>query len=176
MLNKNMKFQEKNFYPELCDFLNRELQIYNDLINEMKNKQKAIINQDSNQIKKSIIIERKKSQSILKQMELRNKLIQTFSKNKESNNNQITLTKLIEKANSFTKERLKDIRSQMYFCITEIDRINKENKYLLSASISQVKDLIKIFLTNGKKSHSHYKINGSLSNVKKDNQVLDYKV
>ena len=64
----------------------------------------------------------------------------------------------------------------MHLSVTEIDKLNRDNKYLLSASITHVKDLVKIFLTNGTKPHSHYEINGSIALNQKENKVLDFKI
>ena len=175
MIN-SMETQKKSIFEEFYIVLSRELQIYHELIGAMRDKQNAIVNQDKDKIKKAILREREKSQSILKHMKLRNQLTQSFSKAKKTKGSLTTLTHIIQDATGDIKTKLNDIRHQMHLSVTEIDKLNRDNKYLLSASITHVKDLVKIFLTNGTKPHSHYEINGSIALNQKENKVLDFKI
>jgi hypothetical protein len=163
-------------FENLCRSLSEELQLYDDLINAMKTKQKAIVNGENKTIKSAIFKEQEISQYIIKQMDKRNKITQTISLKTEQNSEKMTLTHLINRASSKFKQRLEDIRKKMHLSVLEIDKINRENKYLLSASISHVKDLVNVFLTHGKKIHNHYGVNGSMRINQKENRVLDFKI
>ena len=166
----------KAMFDDLCNTLSKELQIYEDLLGAMKMKQNAIIKGNNDKIKDAIHQERKASQNILKQMEIRNALTQSISSESKIRDKNITLTTLMHKANTENKSKLEKIRRKMHLSVIEIDKLNSENKYLLSASITHVKDLVKIFLSAGDKLHSHYGINGSIKEHQKDNRVLDFKI
>ena len=107
---------------------------------------------------------------------MRNELTQSISSESKIRDKKITLTKLIHKANEKNKSKLEKIRRKMHLSVIEIDKLNSENKYLLSASITHVKDLVKVFLSAGDKLHSHYGINGSIKEHQKDNRVLDFRI
>ena len=171
-----MGIRKKSIFDDLCDALTKELQIYEELLGAMKMKQNAIVKGNNDKIKDAIHQEREASQNILKQMEMRNDLTQSISAETKSRNKKITLSHLIQKANGDNKLKLEKIRRQMHLSVVEIDKLNKENKYLLSASITHVKDLVKVFLTAGDKLHSHYGINGSMKENQKDNRVLDFRI
>ena len=168
--------RKESIFDDLCNALTKELQIYEDLLEAMKMKQKAIIKVDNDKIKDAIHQEREASQNIFKQMEMRNELTQSISSKSKIREKKITLTKLIHKANAENKSKLEKIRRKMHLSVIEIDKLNSENKYLLSASITHVKDLVKVFLSAGDKLHSHYGINGSIKEQQKDNRVLDFRI
>ncbi|MBH50269.1 MAG: hypothetical protein CMG69_05930 [Candidatus Marinimicrobia bacterium] len=163
-------------FDDLCDTLNLELQFYEELIIAMKHKQNSIVQGNKEKIKEAIYQEREASQNILKQMEVRNELARLISTKTESQNGKNTLLRLIQKADEKSKIKLMEIRRKMHLSVIEIDKLNSENKYLLSASIVHVKDLVKVFLTAGEGSHFHYGINGSMKNGQKDNRVLDFRI
>ena len=171
-----MGIRKKSIFNDLCDALTKELQIYEELLEAMKMKQNAIIKGDNDKIKDAIHQEREASQNILKQMEMRNELTQSISSESDIRDKKITLTKLIQQSDAENKSKLKEIRRKMHLSVIEIDKLNSENKYLLSASITHVKDLVKVFLTAGEKTHSHYGINGSMTEDQKDNRVLDFRI
>ena len=168
--------RKKSLFDDLCNALTKELQIYEKLICTMKMKQNAIVKGNNDKIKDAIHQEREASQNILKQMEMRNELTQSISSESKIREKNITLTKLIHKANEKNKSKLEKIRRKMHLSVIEIDKLNSENKYLLSASITHVKDLVKVFLSAGDKLHSHYGINGSIKESQKDNRVLDFRI
>lgn len=168
--------RKESIFDDLCNALTEELQIYEDLLEAMKMKQDAIIKGNNDKIKDAIHQEREASQDILKQMEMRNELTQSISSKSKIREKNITLTKLIHKANAENKSKLEKIRRKMHLSVIEIDKLNSENKYLLSASITHVKDLVKVFLSAGDKLHSHYGINGSIKEQQKDNRVLDFRI
>jgi len=168
--------RKESIFDDLCNALTKELQIYEDLLEAMKMKQDAIIKGNNDKIKDAIHQEREASQDILKQMEMRNELTQSISSKSKIREKNITLTKLIHKANAENKSKLEKIRRKMHLSVIEIDKLNSENKYLLSASITHVKDLVKVFLSAGDKLHSHYGINGSIKEQQKDNRVLDFRI
>ena len=168
--------RKKSIFDDLCNALTKELQIYEDLLEAMKMKQNAIIKGNNDKIKDAIHQEREASQNILKQMEMRNELTQSISSKSDIRDKKITLTKLIQKSDAENKLKLKEIRRKMHLSVIEIDKLNSENKYLLSASITHVKDLVKVFLSAGDKLHSHYGINGSIKEHQKDNRVLDFRI
>ena len=168
--------RKESMFDDLCNALTKELQIYEDLLEAMKMKQDAIIKGNNDKIKDAIHQEREASQDILKQMEMRNELTQSISSKSKIREKNITLTKLIHKANAENKSKLEKIRRKMHLSVIEIDKLNSENKYLLSASITHVKDLVKVFLSAGDKLHSHYGINGSIKEQQKDNRVLDFRI
>ena len=168
--------RKKTIFDDLCNALTKELQIYEDLLGAMKMKQNAIIKGNNDKIKNAIHQERKASQNILKQMKMRNELTQSISSESKIRDKKITLTTLIHKANAENKSKLEKIRRKMHLSVIEIDKLNSENKYLLSASITHVKDLVKVFLSAGDKLHSHYGINGSIKEHQKDNRVLDFRI
>ena len=174
-MNK-MGNRKKTIFDDLCNALTKELQIYEDLLETMKMKQDAIIKGNNNKIKDAIHQEREASQNILNQMKMRNELTQSISSKSKIREKKITLTKLIHKANAENKSKLEKIRRKMHLSVIEIDKLNSENKYLLSASITHVKDLVKVFLSAGDKLHSHYGINGSIKESQKDNRVLDFRI
>ena len=175
LVNK-MENRKKSIFDDLCNTLTKELQIYEDLLGAMKMKQNAIIKGNNDKIKDAIHQERKASQNILRQMEMRNELTQSISSESKIRDKKITLTTLIHKANAENKSKLEKIRRKMHLSVIEIDKLNSENKYLLSASITHVKDLVKVFLSAGDKLHSHYGINGSIKEHQKDNRVLDFRI
>ncbi len=171
-----MGIRKKTIFDDLCDALTKELQIYEELLEAMRMKQNAIIKGENDKIKDAIHQEREASQNILKQMEMRNELTQSISSKSDIRDKKNTLTKLIQKSDAKNKSKLKEIRRKMHLSVIEIDKLNSENKYLLSASITHVKDLVKVFLTAGEKPHSHYGINGSITEDQKDNRVLDFRI
>jgi hypothetical protein len=109
-------------------------------------------------------------------MEMRNELTQSISSESKIRDKKITLTTLIDKANAKNKSKLEKIRRKMHLSVIEIDKLNSENKYLLSASITHVKDLVKVFLSTGNTLHSHYGNNGTIKEHQKDNRVLDFRI
>ena len=168
--------RKKTIFDDLCNALTKELQIYEDLLSAMKMKQNAIIKGNNDKIKNAINKERESSQNILKQMEIRNELTNSISSKSKIKDNNITLTKLIHKADTRNKSKLEKFRREMHLSVIEIDKLNSENKYLLSASITHVKDLVKVFLSTGKTLHSHYGNNGTIKEHQKDNRVLDFRI
>ena len=168
--------RKESIFDDLCNALTKELQIYEDLLEAMKMKQDAIIKGNNDKIKDAIHQEREASQNILKQMEIRNELTQSISSKSKIREKNITLTKLIHKANAENKSKLEKIRRKMHLSVIEIDKLNSENKYLLSASITHVKDLVKVFLSTGNTLHSHYGNNGTIKEHQKDNRVLDFRI
>ena len=170
-----MGSREKTIFDDLCNALTNDLQIYEELLEAMRMKQNAIIKGENDKIKDAIHQEREASQNILKQMEMRNELTQSISSKSDIRDKKITLTKLIQKSDAKNKSKLKEIRRKMHLSVIEIDKLNSENKYLLSASISHVKDLVKVFLSAGDNLYAHYGINGSIKEQRKDNRVLDFR-
>ena len=168
--------RKKSIFDDLCNTLTKEVQIYEDLLEAMKMKQNAIIKGNNDKIKDAIHQERKASQNILRQMEMRNELTQSISSESKIRDKKITLTTLIDKANAKNKSKLEKIRRKMHLSVIEIDKLNSENKYLLSASITHVKDLVKVFLSTGNTLHSHYGNNGTIKEHQKDNRVLDFRI
>jgi len=165
-----------SIFDDLCDTLNLELRFYEELIAAMKRKQNSIVQGNKEKIKEAIHQEREASQNILKQMEVRKELAHSITTKKELQNGKNTLLHLIQKSDEINKIKLMEIRRKMHLSVIEIDKLNSENKYLLSASISHVKDLVKVFLSAGEGTHFHYGINGSIKNGQKDNRVLDFRI
>ena len=165
-----------SIFDDLCDTLNLELRFYEELIAAMKRKQNSIVQGNKEKIREAIHQEREASQNILKQIEVRKELAHSITNKKELQNGKNTLLHLIQKSDEKNKMKLMEIRRKMHLSVIEIDKLNSENKYLLSASISHVKDLVKVFLSAGEGTHFHYGINGSIKNGQKDNRVLDFRI
>ena len=88
----------------------------------------------------------------------------------------VTLKQLLSHADPDHATLLEGLRYRLKSNVYQISKINRENKYLLSASIEHVHGLINLFLKDDSKTDIRYEGTGLISRPADEHRVLDFQI
>lgn len=171
-----MSKQIRQLYQALCQTIGEEVKLYEDMIREMKNKQQSIINGDVDQMKNSVTRERVLSKSVMTHVNKRMELTHSIGESISLDDENVTLKELLNHADADMAALLKGLRYRLKSNANQIANINRDNKYLLSASIDHVRGLVNLFLKDDSKTDDRYEGTGMMADSAEENRVLDFQI
>jgi flagellar biosynthesis/type III secretory pathway chaperone len=145
----------------LCDSMEEQLVCYRMLFELAQKEKQSLIHQDIATM--SVLLKEKENiLSRIKQQEvLRKQCIDALSHTVDLQGRELSLDRLItamDKPNALRLERLKQALAQL---AGNLQKINQDNELLIQHQLRYINDMIKIFVTFGKRK-SHYRKSGSL--------------
>lgn len=171
-----MNEQTRKLYQSLCQTIADEVALYEEIVLEIKNKQRAIIDGKIEEMKESVFMERELSQSVMNQVKKRVDLTLSIKTAVGIHHEDVTLKQLLSHADPDYAFLLEELRYRLKSNVHQISKINRENKYLLSASIEHVHGLINLFLKDDSKTDIRYEGTGLISSPADENRVLDFQI
>jgi flagellar biosynthesis/type III secretory pathway chaperone len=145
----------------LCNSMEEQLACYRLLFDLAQKEKQSLIHQDIAAIA-ALLKEKEDILSRIKQQEaLRKQCIDALSHAFRLEGKELTLERLtavMDKTSALRLERLKEALTQLAH---NLHKINQDNELLIHRHLGYINDIIKIFVTFGKKK-SHYRKSGSL--------------
>ncbi len=171
-----MNSQIRDMYQSLCQIINKEIELYENMIREMKNKQRAIIDGKIDNMKEAVLRERDISQRVMTHVKKRIALSQSIKTAVGIQQEDITLKQLIPHAELDHAAMLDKLQYQLKSSVYQISIINQENKYLLSASIENIHGLVNLFLKDDSTEDIRYEETGMITRPSDEYRVLDFQI
>ncbi|GEM_PF-3251260 len=172
----NYRGEQNDLFGSLIVILSDEVAVYEKLVNVSRRKQKSIVDGKIDELRKYIHEEQALIQNALAIAETRNTHINAVCESKGVEDKRARLKSIIEIAPSMFAVELKNLRYRLKSNLNQITRVNKENQYLLNASIEYVKGLVRVFLQADDESATVYSKEGLVSPPKDEMKVLDCQI
>lgn len=163
-------------FKGLKTVLLKEIECYHELFDVMKRKQSAIISDELDVLKESVFQEQELIQRITTIETKRKKRVAEIIAEiglKEGNPN---LQSLIPWAPAGLSDTLHNLRLKLKTIVTKVDRINRENRFLVNTSVEYVKGLVHCFLKVDDEPALIYSRDGVVNSADDMKKVLDYQI
>jgi flagellar biosynthesis/type III secretory pathway chaperone len=145
----------------LCNSMEEQLACYRQLFDLAQKEKQSLLHQDISAIA-ALLKEKEVILLKIKQLEaLRKQCIDALSRAFRLDGKELTLDRLtavVDKSSAQRLEKLKEALSQLTL---NLHKINQDNELLIHRHLGYINDIIKIFVTFGRK-RSHYRKSGSL--------------
>ena len=158
----------------LVDILNRETELFNDILNVSKNKTKIIINGDVKGLEKIINLEQAMVLKIGKLEDEREKALTNISKDLEGKEEELNISNLLKKLPKETANELKECRFKIKEIIGEIKNTNVLNSKLIKDSLDFINFSVSLFSDSGVVSDNYDDIKGK--DESKNASIFDIKL
>ncbi|MBN2280391.1 MAG: flagellar protein FlgN [Candidatus Marinimicrobia bacterium] len=147
-------------YIELITILESEKTVYENLLETLKKKQKAVVRGDVENLRNLIMQEKEIIKKSEKAAQNRVDFINHFCKEKNIKGTDIPLKDFIGFSPKPEKQKMENIRYDLKNILNEITKVNRENETLLHFSINHVQKMTNIFLHAGREEMNMYSMNG----------------
>ena len=145
----------------LCDSMEEQLVCYRSLFDLAHKEKQSLIHQDIAAMA-GILKEKENILSKIKQQEiLRRQCINALSQTVSLQSKELSLDKLITFVDKPSAMRLEKLKQALTQLAVNLNKINQDNEVLIRHQLRYINDMIKIFVTFGKKK-SHYRESGTL--------------
>lgn len=159
---------------ELMDILDREAEIYEDILKLSRNKTDFIIKGKVSELDNITKIEQALIMDMAKLEDLREKTVSDLSVDINSNTSQITVTELLKHLDDSQAERLEAYKTNLLGIINEIKDVNDLNSKLIQNSIDYINFSLNI-LSSAPVADNNYG-NTGLTNEAKKKTYFDVKL
>ena len=163
-------------FKELKTVLLKETECYRELFEVMKRKQSAIISGELEVLKESVFHEQELIQRLTEIEAQRKKYVSEITVETGLKENHPTLQSLIRWAPAGLIDTLHNLRLKLKTMVTKVERINRENRFLVNTSVEYVKGLVHCFLKYDHEPALIYSRDGSVNSAEEMKKVLDYQI
>lgn len=174
-----MSLSDKNYnhlFDELIETLSDEVFLYKQLLEILQKKQQAILMGDVDKLRECVLEENLSVQKIRSVADKRKDNIHKLGQFNKSLNEEPRLNTIINIAPLKYSLEFENLRVRLKTNLNQIDKINRENSYVLNASIEHVRNLVNLFLQVDKETSRLYDIEGIISFPEENNKVLDFQI
>jgi len=168
--------KEFNNFEMLFQIIVQEISIYKNLLQTMKNKQSAIITGNTVELQKLTTEELSLSEKGNVLTKSRRILIEKICESLGIVNPKNSVTKLIKLSIKSVDQNWLKTSQKLKSIISEIYRVNNENRELLQASLYYVNQLTQVLLPSDDEFTQIYNKDGLMKQSNKSRKVLDRQV
>jgi len=150
----------REFFEELAGALERELAIYEEILDVSHRKTEVLTAGDVKSLDSITKTEQELILSIAHWEDLRYKIVKEMAWEAKEDVGTFTMTKIIERAGEKEAERLKLLQQKMAATLKEIEEVNKKNGILINKALEYIDKTFSI-ITSSAKDESVYGNDGS---------------
>ncbi|RKY53454.1 MAG: hypothetical protein DRP89_06175 [Candidatus Neomarinimicrobiota bacterium] len=175
-MNEITTDNDKQLFDYLVELLSKEVTLYRQLLEMLRNKQEAIVIGDVKTLRKCVVEEQLLIQKIKSLAKIRSEHVVTISWTYKLAEKEPKLKTIMEIAPAEFSISFINLRYQLKTILDEITNINRENSYLLNFSIEHIKGLAHLFLRTDNESSEIYDVNGIVITPEDGNKVLNFQI
>ncbi|SRR6056297_1645154 len=149
-----------NDYIAMINILEKEKDIYQTLLNLLKDKQTCVIQGKVDDLRDLIMKEKKTINESVTIAQKRVDFINDFCERRNIKGVNIPLKDFVGFSPEPEKKKMDTLRYDLKNILNEIKTVNRQNKSLLHFSIDHVRQMTNIFLHSGKEENNMYSIKG----------------
>ena len=154
----------KRDLAELMKLLEKELEVYEALLEIAKNKQQAVVEGEVDNLRNLIMKEKAMVKMCEKAAHSRTLFINEYCKKRNIKALDIPLKDFIGFSQEPEKKKLENLRYQLKNILNEIKSVNRQNETLLHFSLNHIKKMTNIFLHSSSEEMNMYNFNGKKYN------------
>ncbi len=148
------------------------IRCYEHLIDILRLKQRAIIDNNLEELRRCMESEQVLINKTQDNIQLLESLIATLAPNEKERR----LKNIIYLAPTSLRTSLERSRQRLIASLEEISKINKENRYLLNFSLEYTKGVIRLLLRSDDENGKLYNVKGHVSITEKNNKLLNVQI
>jgi len=164
--------KSKASFEDLKVLLKEEIALYEQLIDLLKKKQWAIVENNLEELRFCI----QEEQPIIQHTKDNARLLESLLAAIAPSGKKCRLKDVISLAPGSIRTSLERGRQRLIASLDEISRINQENRYLLNFSLEFTKGMIRLLLSSDDENEKIYNLRGHVTNTEKNNKILNVQI
>jgi flagellar biosynthesis/type III secretory pathway chaperone len=172
----SMSHEQTNLFQDLVDTLSKEVDLYSQLEQLLKDKQSSIINGNVDKLQKIVHEEQRLIPKIRMATQSREQRATTIGAMMHLATRTPSLSELIDLSPSHHVQQMLAFRAQLIKSLDQIAHANRENEFLLNSSVELVRGLVQVLLGKEKNENLHYGGRGKLQEDPTRRANVDYQI
>lgn len=161
-----------DIFTELKQMLFEEITLNEKLRDVLKQKQRAIIENNLEELRHCI----EEEQLLIQATKDKAELLEEYIRNAASSSAKPSLKEIIKNAPENLKSPLERGRQRLITSLEEISQLNRENRFLLNFSLEHIKGVIHLLLKSEDENAKLYNYRGQIFLTEKNHKTLNVQI